>query len=87
MKKTSRVQIGIGDVAILEKDIEITYLDEKKLWKRAERNHLLAKSDSKILTDRGISESKVAEWKTYRQNLRDLDFSDPENIIFPEKPE
>ena len=52
---------------------------------RANRNHLLAESDSMMLTDR-FSESKIKEWKTYRQKLRDLDFTDPDKVTFPTKP-
>ena len=31
--------------------------------------------------------TKKAEWKTYRQSLRDMDFYDPDNITWPTKPE
>ena len=87
--------IGKGDPAILEKVYDesdpeasdLTAVEWKQLEKRAERNNLLALSDSKILPDRGLSESKVTEWKTYRQSLRDIDFSDPDNITWPNKPE
>jgi|1_EtaG_2_1085319.scaffolds.fasta_scaffold48865_2 hypothetical protein len=93
MKATQ--QIGIGEPAILEKAYdesdpeasEMTNLESRQLEKRAERNNLLALSDSKILPDRGLSESKVTEWKTYRQSLRDTNFSDPDNITWPTKPE
>jgi len=30
---------------------------------------------------------KKADWKTYRQSLRDMDFSDPDNLTWPTKPE
>ena len=53
---------------------------------RAKRNGFLADTDNKIVTDRGLSESKITEWKTYRQSLRDMDFSDPNNITWPTKP-
>ena len=95
MKAT--LQIGHGDPAILEKDpvegdpeaSEMTHLESRQLERRAERNNLLALSDSKVLPDRGLSESKVTEWKTYRQSLRDTDFSDPQNINWqwPTEPE
>ena len=91
----STVQIGQGDPAILEKVFdesnpeasEMTRLESLQLDKRAERNNLLALSDSKVLPDRGFSESKLTEWKTYRQSLRDTDFSDPQNITWPTEPE
>ena len=40
------------------------------------RNRKLQASDWTQLPDAPISESKKAEWKTYRQNLRDI----PNNI-------
>ena len=64
----------------------------KEKWvmqEKAERNSLLAKSDSMMVSDRGLSESKLKEWKTYRQSLRDFDFSTYEiddEIIWPTKP-
>lgn len=87
--------IGKGDSVILEKVYdesdpeasEMTAAEWKQMEKRAERNNFLAISDSKVLPDRGLSESKVAEWKTYRQSLRDINFSDPDNITWPDKPE
>tara|TARA_R110000765_G_C18570112_1_gene564907 strand:- start:54 stop:335 length:282 start_codon:yes stop_codon:yes gene_type:complete len=93
MKATQ--QIGMGEPAILEKTYdennpeasEMTNLESRQLEKRAERNNLLALSDSKVLPDRGLSESKVTEWKTYRKSLRDTDFSDPNDITWPAKPE
>ena len=39
---------------------------------RAYRNELLAQSDWTILPDSPLSAEKQAEWKTYRQKLRDL---------------
>tara|TARA_B100000131_G_C17981805_1_gene558945 strand:- start:32 stop:280 length:249 start_codon:yes stop_codon:yes gene_type:complete len=54
---------------------------------RAERNSLLAKSDSMMVSDRGLTDAKKAEWVAYRKALRDMDFSDPDNITWPTKPE
>jgi hypothetical protein len=80
-------RIGHGDSVIFEADREPTNKELKQMSKRAERNHLLAESDSMMVSDRGLSESKLTEWKTYRQKLRDLDFSDPDKVTFPTKPE
>jgi hypothetical protein len=87
-------QIGIGESAILEKTYdendpassEMTNLESMQLEQRAERNNLLALSDSKIVVDRGLSDSVVTAWKTYRQSLRDLDFSDPTDMTWPTAP-
>ena len=79
-------QIGNGDLAVFEADREPTQIERRQLSKRAERNALLAESDSMVVPDRGLSESKLTEWKTYRQKLRDLDLSDPSKVTFPTKP-
>ena len=52
------------------------------------RNVLLRESDWTQFTDSTLTDSKKTEWKTYRQNLRDLPAteSDPENATFPTKP-
>ena len=56
--------------------------------KRSERDQLLKESDWTQFTDSPLTDSKKTEWKTYRQNLRDLPSteSDPENATFPTKP-
>jgi len=92
MKAT--LQIGQGEPAILERPFiegdlttsSMSHIEGNQLEKRAERNNFLALSDNKVLPDRGLSDSKVTEWKTYRQSLRDIDFSDPHNITWPTKP-
>ena len=52
------------------------------------RDTLLRESDWTQFTDSPLTDSKKTEWKTYRQNLRDLPAteSDPENATFPTKP-
>jgi hypothetical protein len=82
------IQVGNGDsVKILESSSK---KEKLILQEKAERNSLLAKSDSIMVSDRGMSESKLTEWKTYRQSLRDFDFSSYEigdEITWPTKPE
>tara|TARA_R100000458_G_scaffold47683_1_gene46511 strand:+ start:904 stop:1146 length:243 start_codon:yes stop_codon:yes gene_type:complete len=53
---------------------------------KAERNSRLADSDFMMVSDRGLTDAKKAKWATYRQALRDMDFSDPDNITWPTKP-
>ena len=75
-------KIGNGD--------EVVYTDEslhKQMRQRAKRNSLLAQSDSIMVSDRGFTDAKKTEWVTYRQQLRDMDFSDPDKITWPTKPE
>ena len=52
------------------------------------RNMLLRDSDWTQFNDSPLSDSKKTEWKTYRQNLRDLPATeeDPENPTWPTKP-
>ena len=55
---------------------------------RHTRDILLRESDWTQFTDSPLTDSKKNEWKTYRQNLRDLPAteSDPENVTFPTSP-
>ena len=82
------MKVGHGDtVTILE---SCTPKEKWVLQQKAERNFLLADSDSMVISDRGMSESKLTEWKTYRQKLRDFDFSSydrGDDITWPTKPE
>jgi len=54
---------------------------------RIKRDNLLKFSDHKVLPD--YPTSKLEEWKTYRQALRDLpaNTSDPLNVTWPTPPE
>ena len=80
--------VGRGDPVIL--DESNTKLERYVLQQKAFRNNLLAECDSKVISDRGLTESKLTEWKTYRQKLRDFDFSSydtGDEITWPTKPE
>ncbi len=57
----------------------------KIVEKKAERNSMLAETDVYMVED--FPTTKKAEWVTYRQKLRDMDLSDPDNITWPTKPE
>ena len=54
---------------------------------RAERNAKLAETDIYMTSDYPITSEQKTAWQTYRQSLRDMDFSDPQNITWPTKPE
>lgn len=61
-----------------------------QLWEniRNERNQLLLECDWTQLSDSPLTAEKKTEWFTYRQELRDITSqSDPNNIIWPTKPE
>ena len=55
--------------------------DYPEMELKAERNAILADTDCFMLED--FPTDKKEEWKTYRQALRDMDFSDPENVTWP----
>ena len=55
---------------------------------RKDRNQFLTECDWTVLSDSPLAADKLAEWKTYRQELRDIskqtDF--PQKITWPTKP-
>jgi hypothetical protein len=55
---------------------------------RAARNAVLKSSDWRIMSDSPLSNSKKAEWKTFRQALRDIPAQSgfPTNVTWPSKP-
>ena len=77
--------IGFGDPVVITSD-NPTEAELKTQKVRAERNALLAESDNMMVPDRLKGEAKK-KWTTYRQALRNMDFSDPDNITWPTKPE
>jgi len=77
------VKIGQGKRVVVENGDEAGMLVVND---RAERNSLLADTDMYLIDDFPVSASNLTKWKTYRQELRDMDFSDPDNITWPTKP-
>ena len=74
------MQINNGFPVVYEETEDVIVVQYK-----AERNAKLAETDVYMVED--FPTTKRAEWKTYRQALRDMDFSDPNNITWPKKPE
>lgn len=75
------IQIGNGNL--------VTYDDPSELQVselRAERNAKLAETDVYMISDYPITTEQKTAWQTYRQALRDMDFTDPDNITWPTKP-
>ena len=54
---------------------------------KAERNSKLAETDVYMVSDYPITTEQKTAWQTYRQALRNMDFSDLDNITWPTKPE
>tara|TARA_R100000808_G_C2133615_1_gene142306 strand:+ start:66 stop:311 length:246 start_codon:yes stop_codon:yes gene_type:complete len=79
-----RIKMNNGDPA--ELDTPHATEDEMKILNaKAQRNSLLADSDKYMISDFPVKNK--SDWETYRELLRDMDFSDPDNITFPTKPE
>ena len=81
-----RIQVNNGTPAELD-STDASPLEMEVLRLRAERNSLLQESDKFIVAD--FPTSKLEDWKTYRQALRDFDFSSYEigdEITWPTKP-
>lgn len=53
-------------------EINASLLENNMPWIRAERDKLLVESDWTLRPEINISESKAAEWASYRQALRDF---------------
>jgi hypothetical protein len=54
---------------------------------RNKRNRLLFECDWTQLPDSPLSEDKRLEWKTYRQELRDItNYTSPDEVIWPNEP-
>ena len=77
------ITLGSGQPVYLKNDHTVNEFKQANL--RAERNYILSTTDCFVTED--FPTTKKAEWKTYRQELRDMDFSDPDNITWPTKPE
>ena len=59
--------------------------NQREVHQKALRNKYLAQSDIYMIED--FPTTKKTEWKAYRKALRDMDFSDLDNITWPTKPE
>ena len=76
MGKEQIVDIQTGKVTVLEDEIkeEAISVDESMVQLRNIRNSILAQSDWIVIKEReeGGSVSNFADWKKYRQELRDI---------------
>lgn len=69
----------------------VTPVNTTVAWMRQRRNLMLLECDWTVGADSPLSDSKKAEWQTYRQALRDLPSSypnvtDKSAITWPSKP-
>lgn len=67
-----------------------TPIPNEVFWEkmRGTRDKLLSSSDWSQLPDAPLTSSQKTQWKTYRQELRDLPINteDPKNIVWPLQP-
>ena len=73
------------DPALVSEEKKTAYLNERV---RMERDILLFQSDWTQMTDSPLSNSKKAEWATYRQQLRDFPatWTPADTADFPDPP-
>lgn len=87
-KLNSRFSVDYVDGEFRFSEIEISK-EQKESSIRKRRDFLISSCDWTILPDSPLSTEKKKEWKSYRQQLRDITTQEgfPENVVFPEKPE
>ena len=82
--KTKSLDISTGQLVDITEPDEVVNDEENLIWLRTRRNEMLAQSDWVVIKEReeGGSVSNFADWKTYRQALRDLpkQYSDAKKI-------
>ena len=76
---------------LVEADIDLPFVLTDAGIRKRRRNELLSQSDWTQFADSPLSDTKKAEWATYRQALRDLPQQYPDaitndDIIWPTKP-
>ena len=82
-----RVDLNTHTLVDLDNRAELELAAEQSKI-RQQRNMLLADSDWTELPSRQATNTAqwAQAWSTYRQALRDLDISDPANVVWPQKP-
>ena len=80
------IQKRNGKKIIIEGDTPTDFEINQGMLK-AERNALLADTDLYMVEDYPISVEVKEQWKVYRQELRDMDFTFTEELIWPTPPE
>lgn len=78
--------ISLGDGTYRLEEIPAPTIEELSAQKRAERDNLLAQTDKYMLSDFPITDEERAQYKAYRQYLRDVpaqpDFPSVELLSF-----
>ena len=85
--KTKALDISTGQLIDIEEPDVVVTDEENLIMLRARRNEMLASTD--WTQNRDVTLSNDADWKTYRQALRDITktYKTLEDVKWPEKPE
>ena len=79
------IEIPSYESSEVELEVHTEWCSKEARW---ERDQLLLSCDWTVGADSPLSDEKKAEWRTYRQALRDITSADgfPFTHEFPEKP-
>lgn len=85
--KTKALDVSTGQLIDIEEPDVVVTDEENLIMLRARRNEMLAETD--WTQNRDVTLSNDADWKTYRQALRDITDSATslDDVSWPEKPE
>ena len=88
--KTKALDVSTGKIIDIEDPDEVINDEENLMVLRARRNEMLAGSDWIVIREReeGGSVSNFADWKKYRQELRDITntYKSLEDVKWPTAP-
>jgi|TARA_B100001093_G_scaffold101690_1_gene93911 hypothetical protein len=88
--KTKALDISTGQLIDITEPDEVVNDEENLIWLRTRRNEMLAQSDWVVIKEReeGGSVSNFADWKEYRQKLRDITntYKSLEDVKWPTAP-
>jgi len=88
---TEGMAVDIKTKTLVPAEIELPFVLSDEGKRKRKRNALLLESDWTQFADSPLTDTKKAEWATYRQALRDLPQEYPnaisnDDIIWPTKP-
>ena len=85
----SNVPVPSNLVGLTDAQVQAIVAQEALDQLRQYRDRKLAESDWTNVQDSPITGSKLTEWQTYRQNLRDITdtYSNIQEVVWPTKPE
>ena len=92
MGKEQIVDIQTGKVTVKENDVKevAVTVDESLIQLRMIRNNILAQSDWIVIKEKeeGGTVTNFADWKKYRQELRDITktYKSLDDVKWPEEP-